>query len=312
MRIIFMGSPEFAIPALKRLLESRHEIVAVVTSPDKPKGRGLKVESTPVKILADKKKIRTLQPKSLKDPEFIEKLKQINADLYVVVAFRILPEELLSIPPKGIINLHPSDLPKYRGAAPINWAIINGEKATGITTFLIEKTVDTGQILMKEKASIGEDETAGELSARLAELGADLMLKTIDNYENNKITPIAQDDTKATKAPKIKKEDCVIDWKKSNREVKNFIRGLSPNPGAFTYYNKNIIKIFQADLSGNQREKAIPGEIINVDKNKGILVACGKGAVIVKDLMKEGRKRMTVQDFLRGSSIKPGERFGNG
>jgi len=312
MRIIFMGSPEFAIPALKRLLESRHEIVAVVTSPDKPKGRGLKVESTPVKILADKKKIRILQPKSLKDPEFIEKLKQINADLYVVVAFRILPEELLSIPPKGIINLHPSDLPKYRGAAPINWAIINGEKATGITTFLIEKTVDTGQILMKEKASIGEDETAGELSARLAELGADLMLKTIDNYENNKITPIAQDDTKATKAPKIKKEDCVIDWKKSNREVKNFIRGLSPNPGAFTYYNKNIIKIFRADLSGNQREKAIPGEIVNVDKNKGILVACGKGAVIVKDLMKEGRKRMTVQDFLRGSSIKPGERFGNG
>ncbi len=180
MNIIFMGSPEFSIPSFKKILESHHKIIGVVTTPDKKKGRGLKITSPPVKVFADKKKIKTLQPDNLRDPSFISELKKLNADLFIVVAYRILPEEVLNIPPLGIINLHPSYLPKYRGAAPINWAIIKGEKETGISTFLIEKRVDAGKILMRKKVFIGENETAGELSVRLSELGAELLLETIN------------------------------------------------------------------------------------------------------------------------------------
>jgi len=305
-----MGSPEFALPSLKNLMNSNHAIIAVITSPDKPKGRGLKIVSTPVKIFADKKKIRIFQPLNLKDPALITELKQLHADLFVVVAFRILPEEILAIPPRGIINLHPSLLPKYRGAAPINWAIIKGEQETGITTFLIEQKVDAGQILLRKKVAIKEEETAGELSERLSEMGADILLETIDNFEKNEIIPQLQNEKEVTKAPKIKKEDCIVNWESSSVEIRNLIRGLCPIPGALTYYKNKILKLYKVDLYEDELTDTSPGRILNIDKKTGIFVETGRGGVIVKELMQEGKKRMNVTDFLKGHTISDGEYFG--
>ena len=310
MRIIFMGSPEFALPTLKKLNDSRHEIAAVVTSPDKPKGRGLSVSSTPVKVFANKKKIKTLQPVDLKSPEFIRELKAAEADLYIIVAFRILPEEVLNVPSRGIINLHPSMLPKYRGAAPINWAIINGETETGLTTFLIEKKVDAGQILLQKPVKIGPEETAGELSERLAESGAELIIETIDKYEKKEIIPKIQSEEGITRAPKIKKEDCLIRWNGSNKEVYNFIRGLSPVPCAYSSYKDQNIKIFKAEIFKEKIENPDPGRIYEVDEKQGLIIETSSGGIIVKDLMREGKKRMPVENFLRGSKITAGEYFG--
>ena len=254
-RIVFMGTPDFAIPSLQKLLEAGYEIPAVVTAPDKPAGRGMKLTESAVKKFALSKGLKVLQPEKLKNQDFIEELKNLKADMQVVVAFRMLPEVVWNMPPMGTINLHASLLPQYRGAAPINWAIINGEKETGVTTFKLKHEIDTGDILLQEKITIGDRETAGELHDRVKEIGAELLLQTIDKLSHNKLQETPQSIISGTSgdqrylhhAPKISTETCEIKWEKSTDEIYNLIRGLSPNPAAFTFLNGKKIKIFRAE-----------------------------------------------------------------
>jgi len=265
MKIVFMGTPEFSIPSLEVLLKNGYEICAVVTAPDEPKGRGYKLSPPPVKVFALQNNLKVLQPQNLKDPNFINELKKLSPDLIVVVAFRILPKEVFSIPPLGTINVHASLLPKYRGAAPINWAIINGEKETGVTTFFIDEKVDAGNIILQKKIEIGQDETAGELHDKLAKLGAEALLETVKIIQTGKVQTIKQDETLATPAPKIKKEMCQVNWYEMKAEqVHNFVRGLSPNPGAFTFLNGKILKIYRTKLVEKISEATTlkPGQII--------------------------------------------------
>jgi len=243
MRLVFMGTPEFALPSLKILLEHRYTIAGVVTVPDKPAGRGQQVAISPVKVFAIQNALNLLQPESLKDPAFIENLQSLDPDLFVIVAFRILPVTVFMIPKIGAFNLHASLLPKYRGAAPINWAIIKGERESGVTTFFLQEKVDTGNIILQARVPIGENETAGELHDKLAEVGAEIVLHTVRLIESGKADRKPQDDTLASPAPKILKEHCRIDWKKTAREVHDFVRGLSPKPGAFTFHRETMLKI---------------------------------------------------------------------
>ena len=247
MKIVFMGTPDFAVPSLK-ILAQHHQVCAVVTVPDKPAGRGQKMRQSDIKKTAIALNIPVLQPESLKDPDFIEQLKSFNAELFFVVAFRILPAVVFTLPSKGTINLHASLLPSFRGAAPINWALINGEKQTGVTTFFIEEKVDTGKILLQQSLDITPNMTAGELHDALAELGAEVVLNTVNGIDNETLSAVIQEGT-VTQAPKITKEICEIDWSKSALDIHNFIRGLSPYPAAFTWYkNKNLknYKVFAA------------------------------------------------------------------
>ncbi len=310
MRIIFMGTPHFAVASLNKLIEEGHDVAAVVTVPDKPQGRGQILKYSPVKEAALNYNIPVLQPESLKDNNFIQNLKKLKAELYVVVAFRILPEAIFTIPPYGTLNVHASLLPKYRGAAPINRAIMNGERETGVTTMLIDRKVDTGQILMQEKTAILPDMTAGELHDILADTGARLLIKTIKSIENREITPIEQDDSLATKAPKIKKEDCQLDFSKSAIEIHNQIRGLSPYPAAFCTFREKILKIYRSmppDEAMICRESCKPGEIIEVLKDS-FAVCCGNNALLsITEVQPAGKKRMPVNDFINGYQLKIGE-----
>lgn len=306
MRIVFMGTPEFAIPSLKILLEHRYEISAVVTAPDKPQGRGKKIDFSPVKKLSIEKGLTVLQPDNLRDPAFQSTLKNIAPDLIVVVAFRILPPEVFKLPPLGSFNLHASLLPKYRGPAPINWAIINGEKETGVTTFFLQESVDTGNIILQARVPIGENETAGELHDKLAEIGAEIVLHTVRLIEMGKIQPKPQDNSQATKAPKIYKEDCRINWNKPASEVHNFIRGLSPNPGAFTYFQDKMIKIYRTRLITENASNP-PGTIVHVKEK--LLVATNPGQIEIVELQLEGKRKLPSEEFLRGFKIHPGDKF---
>lgn len=305
--IIFMGTPEFAVTSLSKLLHAGCNIVGVVTAPDKPAGRGLKATEGAVKKFAVTKGLRILQPKKLKNPEFLEELKLLNADLQVVVAFRMLPEVVWNMPPMGTINLHASLLPQYRGAAPINWAIINGEKETGVTTFKLQHEIDTGNILLAEKIKIGEDETAGELHDRMKEIGAELLVKTINGIVNNSIKEITQHElstfnhqqsTNLKHAPKIKTETCRIEWQRDVNDVYNLIRGLSPHPGAFTYLNGKMIKIFKA-IREVREPSSFPGEF-ETDKRTYLKFAGVNGYISVKELQVEGKKKIMIDEFLRG------------
>lgn len=299
MNIIFLGSPDFCIPILEQLYESKHKIVAVVTPTDKIRARGHKVLFTPVKEFAIAKNIPVLQPESLKDPLFIEELKSFNADLFVVVAFRILPKEVYSIPKYGSFNLHGSLLPKYRGAAPIQWSLINGDKETGLTTFMLADKVDTGNMILQERAEILEDDDFGTLHNKLSVLGAGMVLKTIDLIEHGNIELKKQADELATPAPKITKEMCLIDWNKRAEDIKNLIRGLSPVPAAFFDYKGKLIKVFKTKV--NTEVKLNPGEIIvKADK---IIVGCGIDSLEILELQLEGKKRMDSESFLRGNHI---------
>ncbi len=310
MKIVFMGTPEFALPSLETLHNSSHKLVSVVTVPDKPVGRGRKVQASPVKRLALDYGLPVLQPADLKAPKFLEELQKLEADLFVVVAFRILPPEVFELPPKGTINLHASLLPKYRGAAPINWAIINGETETGLTTFFIQEKVDTGEIIFQKKVSIGEDETAGELHDRLARLGGEVVLETVDLIEEGKAQPSHQEG-EVTKAPKITKELCQINWKQSNRAIRNLIRGLSPNPGAYTFLNGKILKVLDSKPVDDTKDGRQPGKIVNVDSKAGFIeVAAGKGHLRVTEVQSEGKRRMSASEFLRGHSLREGEILG--
>jgi methionyl-tRNA formyltransferase len=301
MNIIFMGTPGFAVPSLKALLNSHHKISAVVTVPDKAKGRGLKVTESDVKKFAVENFLPVLQPVSLKDPEFVSELEQLSADLIVVVAFRILPKSIFKIPAYGSINLHASLLPKFRGAAPINWAIIRGERETGVTTFFLQEKVDTGSIIMQEKTDIAFDDTAGTLHDKLMTLGADTLLSTVDLIESYDGKPPVQkqNNGEATGAPKIFKEDCRIDFDRSVDEVYDFIRGLSPYPGAYTEYNGRIIKIYSTVKSRWDSLKG-PGRFFIKDDR--LYVSCLNEFLEITELQMEGKKRMNSRGFLNGYS----------
>lgn len=306
MKIIFMGTPDFAIPSLSLLLENSYDIAAVITAPDKPQGRGQTLAYSAVKQFALQKDLKVLQPESLKDKNFIAELKELNADLFVIVAFRILPPEVFTIPKLGSFNLHASLLPKYRGAAPINWAIINGEKETGVTTFFLQEKVDTGNIILQARLPIKEDETAGELHDRLAEIGAEIVLHTVHLIKIGKANPKPQDNTQATPAPKIFKEHCKIDWNNNAMQIHNFVRGLSPVPCAFTFLNGKILKIYKT-LTENVLTDKPAGVIIDADKK--LVVAAKDGIVQILELQLEGKRRLNAEEFLRGFKINEGDKF---
>ena len=301
-----MGTPEFAIPSLKILLENNLEIVAAVTVPDKPAGRGLQLSISAVKEYALDNNIKVLQPDRIRDELFRQQLIQLKPDVFVVVAFRILPPELISIPKLGAFNLHASLLPKYRGAAPINWSIIRGEKETGVTTFLLKEKVDTGNIILQARVPIGPDETAGELHDKLADVGAEIVIQTVRLIKGGKISPKSQDEILATQAPKIFKEDCRIDWQKSVTDIHNLIRGLSPRPGEFTMYNERSVKIYRTKIITGV-EKRNPGEIYITDDK--LIIHTGGGAVEVLDIQMEGKKRMSAEEFLRGTRFNTGDKL---
>ena len=300
MRIVFMGTPEFAIPSLEKLLKSNHKVIAVVTGADMPRGRGQSVCATPIKELALKHKLSVLCPTDLKSDDFFGKLSSFEPELGVVVAFRILPERIFTLPAKGTINLHASLLPKYRGAAPINWALINGESKTGLTTFFIQKKVDTGNIILQKETNILPDETAGELSVKLAGIGADLLLETVDLIEKGEVKLTKQDDSLISLAPKITKEMCRIDWSKPALELKNLIRGLSPIPGAFTFFKGKVLKIYRAKIADEEYPQAKAGDIIQSDSIKSFIVKAEDRGLELLEVQLEGKKKMSGTEFVKG------------
>ncbi|NIP41683.1 MAG: methionyl-tRNA formyltransferase [candidate division Zixibacteria bacterium] len=300
-----MGNPQFAVPALEKLLSSRHEVAAVVTSPDRPKGRGKKPASPAVAEKAREKGLTLIQQENLSEQSFLAKITALAVTIFVVVAFRILPAELFSIPPRGAINLHASLLPKYRGAAPIQWAIINGERETGLTTFSIQKKVDTGGIILQEKVPIGPMETADDLSARMSVLGADLILQTLDLIESGDYEIIPQDNSQASKAPKIKPSDGHVDWSLPAEKIVNLIRGLSSNPGAYTHFDGKKLKLYRARLVEAENSRK-PGEIITANDREGLVIKTGKDAVLIDEIQMEGKKRLPCCDYMRGCPIKEG------
>ncbi|MBK8921103.1 MAG: methionyl-tRNA formyltransferase [Saprospirales bacterium] len=300
MRIVFMGTPEFAVPSLKILLEHGYDIPAVVTAPDKPGGRqGL--QEPAVKKFALSRGLRVLQPEKLKHPDFLETLRACRADLQVVVAFRMLPEAVWNMPPLGTLNLHGSLLPKYRGAAPINWAIIHGETETGVTTFLLRHAIDTGDLLLQEKLPIGENDTAGDVHDRMMHLGARVVLHTVQAIERGEAQPRPQADTEATHAPKIFTEDCQINFAQTAQHVHNFIRGLSPYPGAWTILEGKTLKILQS-RKGSPEAVCTPGQI-DTDGKSCLKIGTLNGYVEVLELQLEGKRRMGVREFLNGYRI---------
>lgn len=307
MQIVYMGTPEFAVPGLRALAESHHEVVGVVTGPDVPAGRGQTIRATPVKLLAEQLGLPILQPSSLSAPEFLDQLYNLEADIIVVVAFRILPDEVIRATRLGAINLHASRLPKYRGAAPINWAIIKGEKETGITIFQIKSRVDTGDILYQQTVAIREQDTYGDLYTRLAQLGAPALVQVLDRLETDAITAVRQDDSQATRAPKIYPEMGRIDWSQSAVAIRNLIHGLSPVPGAFSFFGKRRIKFLRARFSSEDSQQA-PGVIVNKGRHD-LGIQTGAGILYPLELQAEGKKALPVADFLRGFQGKSGDSF---
>ena len=300
MNIIFMGTPDFAVPSLSTIYDHGYTIQAVVTAPDKPRGRGQEISSTPVKKFALDHSIPVLQPGRLDEESFVGTLQEFSPDCIIVVAFRILPPQVFTIPRFGTFNLHASLLPKYRGAAPIQWAVINGESETGVTTFFLKEKIDTGNIILQARITIGENETAGELYNRLMILGADTVLSTIRLIGRAEVQPRSQNDSEATPAPKIFREHCEIDWKKPVREVHNFIRGLSPVPGAFTHLGGNFLKIYRSRVC-SESGSGLPGN--GVIGNDSLKVFTGQGVLEILELQQEGKKRLFTPEFLKGFRV---------
>lgn len=302
MRIVFMGTPEFAVPSLAILVEAGYDIAAVITAPDKPAGRGHKLSQSAVKEYALSKHLPILQPEKLRNEAFLQTLKELNADLQVVVAFRMLPAAVFTMPQLGCINVHASLLPKYRGAAPINWAIINGEKETGVSTFFIEQEIDKGCIVFQEKTPIGEQETAGDLHDRLMGLGAKVLLQTVQAIEAGNYPKVAQLPGDYPKAPKIYTETCKINWYKTAIEVHNHIRGLSPYPAAFTHLNGQLLKIYQTKPTNIGVSGIDPGTLAT-DGKTYLHIACADAWISIYELQLQGKKRLSVDDFLRGYGV---------
>ncbi len=303
LRIVFMGTPEFAVPTLQMLIERGENVVAVVTQPDRPKGRGQQTQPPPVKELALKHAIPVLQPLKVRAPEVIEEIRGYAPDLIVVIAFgQILPKALLEIPPHGCINVHASLLPRYRGAAPINWCIINGESETGITTMMMDVGLDTGDMLVKMATPIGGDEDASSLHDRLSLLGAETMAATLDRLARGELVPEQQDDGASCYAPMLKKELGEIDWQREPLAIRNLIRGVTPWPGAYTWLDGKMLKIFKARTAAGS---GAPGTVLQAGKN-GLEIACSGGSLVIEELQLEGKKRMPAADFLAGYKIAPG------
>lgn len=303
-KILFMGSAQFAVPSLVALAESSHELLEVVTQPDKPAGRGMHLTACPVAQTARSLKLPLHQPKSVKTPEAIAHFRNLNPDMIVVVAYgKILPPDLLAIPKFGSINVHASLLPKYRGAAPINWAIVNGERETGVTTQLINDELDAGDILLSAATQIDEVETADALYDRLAPLGAEILMKTIEGMENGSIRPRPQDRSAATFAPIIKKEDGHIDWSKPARAIANMVRGFKPWPGTFTTLEGKVLRVHEVAAIDND-SGLTPGSVIEGSDN--FAIACGEGTLYLLEVQMEGKRRISAVDFLRGHKIQKG------
>lgn len=301
LRIVYMGTPDFAVPGLKKLVENNFNVVAVITAPDRPKGRGQKTIPSAVKEAALSLNLPVLQPTNLKNPEFIDELKSYNANLQVVVAFRMLPEVVWRMPEYGTFNLHASLLPAYRGAAPINWAIINGELKTGLTTFFLKHQIDTGNILFQEEVPILDNDSAGTLHDRLMEKGADLIVETTraiaeGNYEE-KPQVVNKDNPEA---PKLFRENCEVKWSQPSHVVRNFIRGLSPYPGAWTTINGQIVKLFQSKVDDSQ--SGLPGSIATDDKTY-LRIFTETGSLLIEELQVQGKRRMKTEEFFRGNTL---------
>ena len=302
MKIVFMGTPDFAVPSLQALIDAGHEIAAVYTQPDKPVGRRQELTAPPVKELALEYGIPVYQPTKMRDGTLAEQLRQLAPDLIAVVAYgRLLPKEILEIPPMGCINVHASLLPKYRGAGPIQWAVINGEKETGITTMHMAEGLDTGDILLVAKTPIGEEETAGELFDRLAPLGADCLKKTVQALAQGRIAPVKQDESKATNAPMLNKEMAVLDFTKPAQDLYNLIRGLNPWPVAVTEFQGKRLKVFAAQVQPGSGE---PGTVLD---DQQFVIACGQDALRFTEVQLEGSRRMSAEEFLRGKQIIVGK-----
>lgn len=308
MKIVFMGTPEFAVPTLKALFQSGHSILSVVTQPDRPKGRGQESQFPPVKQFALENGLAVLQPEKANVPEFVEILRQQAPDVIVVVAFgQILSSKMLAIPRDYCVNLHASLLPKYRGAAPINWAIMNGETETGVTAMKMDVGMDTGDMLLTRKIFIKDSDTARTLHDTLSQEGAALVLETILLLERQGLTPVPQDNLLATYAPKLKKEDGLIQWNTPAAKIKNLVRGLEPWPGAYAFYKSKRLKICAVEISAGEPTD-VPGTLLRLS-DYGIEVGAGDGRVIVTELQPEGKKRMSAMDFLRGNAMSKGDCF---
>lgn len=305
MRIVFMGTPEFAVPSLEALLKSDDSVVGIVTQPDRPRGRGQRLSPSPVKVIAQREQIPLLQPTKMKDPAFLAELSSWKPDLIAVAAFgRILPPAILSLPPRGCINVHGSLLPKYRGAGPIQWALINGEAETGITTMLMDEGMDTGAMLLQARIDIGPEDTAGSLSSRLAELGGRLLVETLSQLKAGTLTPLPQDHSQATLAPLLKKEDGVIDWSLPAISIANRIRGLTPWPGAFTFLGADRWTIYRA-VAIDEAATPSPGQITALTKD-AIHVATGSGVLAIHELQAANGRRMPVAQYLTGHPLQTG------
>ncbi len=310
MSLVFMGTPSFAVPSLQRLLDDGHTVAAVVTAPQRKRGRGQKLTDTPVGELAASRGIPVLRPEDLNDEAFRDALTEYQPDIIVVVAFRILPESLFSIPSRGIFNLHASLLPRYRGAAPIQWAILNGDAETGVTTFLLKRKVDTGGILLQERVPIREDENGGELHDRLAAIGADVVSRTVRMLEAGPPKVMEQDERAVSLARKVRKEDMQIDWTRPAVSAHNCVRAFSPEPGAWTTLRGSTFKVFRSSVVPDEgKSDAVPGTVVQVS-TESCIVRCGEGSLSLLEVMLEGRKRMRIDEFLRGSSISAGMRLG--
>lgn len=302
MKIVFLGTPDFAVASLKAIIDHGFDVVAVVTAPDKPAGRGMHLQISAVKKFALEKNIPVLQPIKLKDEAFIEALKNYHADLQVVIAFRMLPEVIWNMPKLGTVNLHASLLPDYRGAAPINWAVINGETETGVSTFFLKHDIDTGDIILSKKVAITDEMNAGELHDILMNTGADVIVETLKAIENNsfKSTPQKKDSHKI--APKIFTEHCKINWNNEGENIRNLIRGMSPYPGAFTELKGKILKIFDCDFKEDNEIKNQPG-VFETDGKTFLKFACNNGWINLKNVQLSGKKRMNIDELLRGYRI---------
>lgn len=307
MRIVFMGTPDFAVPSLKTLYKN-HEILSVVTQPDRPRGRGKKIIYTPVKEFAVAHNIDVLQPERLKNSEIIEKIKSYNPDIIVVVAFgQLLPKEILEFPQYGCINVHGSLLPKYRGAAPIQWSIINGESVTGVTTMFMAEGLDTGDMLLKSEIQIDSDDDYGSIHDKLSILGADLIDETLKKIESGDITAQKQDDSISSYAPMIKDDTRHIDWSKDSESIVNLVRGLNPSPCAYSYYNENeLFKILKAEVYKDSYN-CEAGSIVDIVKNRGFVVKTFNSSVLVTQLQAQGSKKMNASDYMRGHCIEIGK-----
>lgn len=311
MRVIFFGTSDIAASALNTLLLSRHEVLAVVTAADKRQGRGQRVGLSPVKLIAQKKGLSLLQSEDLRDSEFIRALKKPLADLFVVCAYgKILTKEVLQIPKEFAINLHTSLLPKYRGAAPINWAIVNGEGMSGVTVFKMDEGMDSGEIILQEKEAISSCDTAVSLAEKLSRIGGRALVEAIDLIEQGKATFSKQDETKSSAAPKLKKEDGLINWDLPALEIYNRIRGFVPWPGAFTYFENRLLKIWKGEVI-QAKDEGMPGQILDIDNKRGILVQAGKDRLLITVLQLEGKKRMPATEFILGHDVMPGIKLGN-